>query len=138
MEEKTKYPYNYSKRIATDATKDEIIWSIIEMQAKIDRNKLTPEIDVEISLKYARLKFINRNYDEAESLLAKCVHLTSTNGLPVNHEIYYWKGRVKEAQGNHDEAEFLFNFALKKHEYNPNLISKKEILEAISKYILKN
>ena len=137
MKEIKKYPYNRTKRIPTDATIEGIAKSIKETLKEIKLKGSTPELDVELFLKYARLKFGDKKYVEAKSILSQCNCLTIENALSENHEIYYWTGRVEEAKGNIELAKTIYYLALERFQDNPNLVSHKEIVEAYEKVTTK-
>ena len=125
--------YN-KKRIPTVASTDEIAYSVNETLKEINLKGETPELELELYFKYARLKFSEGDYDKAKTIFGQCNSITIDNGLPENYEIYYWTGRIMEAKGDIENARLIYGIALKRCKDNPNLIPRSEILEANEKH----
>lgn len=53
-------------------------------------------------------------------------------GLPENHENFYWFGRINDAKGEKEDATIYYEFALEKYKNNPSLISKEEIVRKMN------
>ena len=43
-----------------------------------------------------RINFIERNYEKAIDAFGKSNMVITKEGLPENHEIFYWYGRMRE------------------------------------------
>ena len=127
------FDYN-KKRIPTIASTDEIAYSVNETLKEIKLKGETSELNCELYFKYARLKFSEGKYDEAKTIFGQCNSITIDNGLPENHEIYYWTGRIMEAKGDIENAKLIYGIALKRCKDNPNLIPRSEILDVIAKH----
>ena len=116
-------------RIPTNATVTEIAIALNKSLKEIDGKH--KELDDFILFKFARLKFSEGLFDEAQSLFSQCNIYTIDHHLPENYEIYYWNGRIKEEKGNIPEALVAYKIALKRCDDRPNLIPRSEIVQSI-------
>jgi RimJ/RimL family protein N-acetyltransferase len=114
-------------RIPLNATKEVIVPIINDLVNEINSKGQHPSLLVRYFYLLGRIKFIERNYEEAQQAFGQCNMITMNEGLPEIHENYYWFAKINEAKGEKGNAKMYYDFALEKYNENPNYISKSEI-----------
>jgi RimJ/RimL family protein N-acetyltransferase len=121
-------------RIPLSATIDQITPEINQLQEEINSKGQHPTLLVRYFYLLGRIKFLERNYEEAQKSFGSCNMITMQQGLPEIHETFYWFARMKEAKGESPEnIKMYYGFALEKYNDNPNYISKAEIEKEMNK-----
>ncbi len=88
--------------------------SLMKTLSEIDKNGETPILKAEMLFKYARVKFLDKQFDEAHKIFGQCNVALIDNQLPENKEIYYWVGRISEAKGEIEKARTIYTMCLEK------------------------
>ena len=114
-------------RIPLNATIEEIVPIINDLVNEINSKGQHPSLLVRYFYLLGRIKFLERNYEEAQQAFGQCNMITMNEGLPEIHENYYWFAKINEANGEKGNAKMYYGFALEKYNENPNYISKSEI-----------
>lgn len=116
-----------TKRIPLNATIEEIVPEINNLVQEINSKGQHPKLLVRYFYLLGRIKFLERNYEEAKQAFGQCNMITIHEGLPEIHENYFWFGKIKEASGDKEDAKMYYSFALEKFNANPDYITKAEI-----------
>jgi tetratricopeptide (TPR) repeat protein len=114
-----------------NSTHKEIGDSLMITLAKIKKYGETPQLKSEMLFKYGRLKYLDKDYDKAFELFGQSNSLTISESLSENKEIYYWCGRVLEAQGKIEIAKNNYEMVLKRARFLNDQIFVDEILDRI-------
>lgn len=114
-------------RVPLSATIEQIAPEINQLVEEINSKGQHPSLLVRYFYLLGRIKFLERNYEEAQEAFGQCNMITMNEGLPNIHENYYWFAKINEAKGEKENAKMYYGFALEKFNDNPNYISKAEI-----------
>lgn len=121
-------------RIPLNASIEEIAPVINELVNEINTKGQHPKLMIRYFHLLGRIKFLERNYEEAQQAFGQCNMITMNEGLPEIHENYYWFAKINEAKGETGGVKMYLEFALEKFNENPNYISKSEIESEMNKY----
>lgn len=102
---------------------------------EIDLKGETPFLKSQMLYKFARIKFLEKKYEESYKLLGESNSITIMDNLPENKEIYYWTGRVLEAQGKKEIANENYKKVLSRARFLKDQEFVDEILDRI--YLLE-
>lgn len=83
---------------------EEIGWSLRETLDNIVAEGETPQLKFEMLLKYARLLFIDGNYDRCQEVLQQASAHSIDNGVREIEDLYFWANRCLEERGNTERA----------------------------------
>lgn len=128
---RTKSSYK-SKRFNLNAEQEKLIEGINEVIEAINSSGEQPELLMHYYYLLGRIQFNVGDYEESTDSFANCNKISINEELPNNHETFYWFGKIREAKGELIEAKMYLEFALEYFTENPEIISKSEILSAIS------
>ena len=92
-----------------------------------------PELLVKYFYLLGRIKFLERNYEEAKAAFGQCNMITMSNRLPDVHATFYWFGKINDVNGDFGTAKMYYEMALKNYVENPDYISKEELNKEINK-----
>ena len=100
---------------------------------KINSEGQHPKLLVRYFYLLGRIKYIEKNFEEAQQAFGQCNMIAMNEGLPQIHETYYWFAKINEAKGEIGTAKMYYNFALENYNDNPDYITKIEIEREMSK-----
>lgn len=120
-------------RIPLSATIEQIVPEINQLVEEINSKGQYPALLVRYFYLLGRIKFLERNYEEAQEAFGQCNMITMNEGLPNIHENYYWFAKINEAKGENENANMYYEFALEQYNDNPNYITKAEIERQMNK-----
>ena len=123
---------NKVNRIATNATREEIIPQLNKTIKEIEANGQHPKLLSHYYYLLGRIKYLERDFEASTQAFGQCNMILEEYGLKDNFETYYWFGKINEAKGEKGSAKMYYGFALENYYDNSELISKQEILEAIN------
>jgi RimJ/RimL family protein N-acetyltransferase len=121
-------------RIPLNASMEDIVPVINELVNEINSKGQHPKLMLRYFHLLGRIKFLERNYEEAQQAFGQCNMITMNEGLPEIHENYYWFAKINEAKGETGGIKMYLEFALEKYNENPNYISKSEIENEMDRY----
>jgi RimJ/RimL family protein N-acetyltransferase len=119
-------------RIPTNANLDLLIPRINQVVNEIDRNGQQPKLLAQYFHLLGRIKFLEGDFEQAKQSFGQSNMISMSEGMPENHENFYWFGRINDAKGEKDDAKIYYEFALEKYKNNPSLISKEEIVRKMN------
>lgn len=122
-----------SGRIQLSATINQIVPEINQLTEEINTKGQHPALLVRYFYLLGRIKFLERNYEEAKEAFGQCNMIIMNEGLPEIHETFYWFGKINEAIGENGTAKMYYGFALENYNENPNYITKSEIEREMNK-----
>ena len=111
--------------------------SLMKTLSEIEKNGETPTLKGQMLYKFARLKFCERDFEEAHKVLGQCNSHLIMNNLPENKEIYYWVGRILEEQGEFEKAKTTYTMNLERARFLNDQTFVDEILDRIHKIEIK-
>lgn len=114
-------------RIPLNATLEEIAPVINKLVNEINSKGQHPALLVRYFYLLGRIKFLERNYEEAQQAFGQSNMISMNEGIPEIHENYYWFAKIKEFTGETGGIKMYLEFALENYNENPNYISKSEI-----------
>jgi len=118
-------------RIVLNAPQSELIAAINQIENNIKTTGQHPSLIAKYFYLLGRIKFNERNYEQAKEAFGQCNMVIMQNGLPENHETYYWFARMREMDGKPEDARMYYGFALENFSGDPDLITKAEIESAM-------
>jgi len=125
---------NTTGKIPLSATIDQITPDINQLVEEINSKGQHPTLLVRYFYLLGRIKFLERNYEEAQEAFGQSNMITMNEGLPDLYENYYWFARIREAKGESAEnIKMYYGMALEKYNDNPNYITKAEIEKEMNK-----
>lgn len=122
-----------SGRIPLSATINQIVPEINQLTEEINTKGQHPTLLLRYFYLLGRIKFLERNYEEAKEAFGQCNMIAMNEGLPEIHETFYWFAKINEANGDNGTAKMYFGFALENYNDNPNYITKAEIEKEMNK-----
>jgi RimJ/RimL family protein N-acetyltransferase len=122
-----------SGRFGLTASQSELISAINNITALIKTSGQHPKLVAKYFYLLGRIKFNEKNYEEAKEAFGQCNKINMFENLPQNHETFYWFARMRELENKPKDAKMYYGFALEKFSNDPELISRDEIQRAINK-----
>jgi len=83
---------------------EEIGRSLMETLQKIEAEGDTPQLKFDMLLKYARLLFMEGNYDRCQEILQQASTHSIDNGVRDIGDLYFWADRCLEEKGDTERA----------------------------------
>jgi RimJ/RimL family protein N-acetyltransferase len=120
-------------RLGLNATQSELVSAINNITTTIKSSGQHPKLVAKYFYLLGRIKFNERNYEEANEAFGQCNKVIMQENLPQNHETFYWFARMRELDNKPKDAKMYYGFALEKFSNDPELISRDEIQNAINK-----
>lgn len=120
-------------RIALNATSQQIASIISNLVTEMNEKGQNPVLLTKYFYLLGRIKFLERNYEEAKDAFGQCNMITMSNGLPDVHETFYWFGKINDVNGDSETAKMYYETALKNYVENPDYISRQELNKEINK-----
>ncbi|AEE48317.1 GNAT family N-acetyltransferase [Haliscomenobacter hydrossis] len=122
---------NHSKisSVSIDASPQLIVSLINQIVDEINLNGQQPKLMTRYFYLLGRIKFIQKNYDEAQEAFKNCNIIILNEGLPENNETLYWFGRIHYEKGDWSNAKMYYGFALEKAHNSPEEYMLKQEVE---------
>ena len=122
-----------SGRLGLNASQSELISAFDNITTVIKSSGQHPKLVSKYFYLLGRIKFNEKNYEEANEAFGQCNKIKIFENLPQNHETYYWFARMNELDNKPKDAKMYYGFALENFSNDPELISREEIQSAINK-----
>jgi RimJ/RimL family protein N-acetyltransferase len=122
-----------SGRIQLSATINQIVPKMNQLTEEINTKGQHPDLLIRYFYLLGRIKFLEKNYEEAKEAFGQCNMIVMNEGLPGIHETYYWFGKINEATGEKETVKMYYGLALENYINNPNYITKAEIEREMDK-----
>lgn len=122
-----------SGRVPLDANINQIIPLINSVIEEINSKGQHPKLLIRYFYLLGRIKFLERNFEECQEAFGQCNMIAMNEGLPENHETFYWFAKINEAKGEKGNAKMYYGFALEKFNNDTDYISRAEIEREMNK-----
>lgn len=120
-------------RIALNASRSDLVAAYNTIIAKMEAVGQHPSLVAKYFYLLGRVRYVEGNYVEARKLFGQANMVIMQEGLPQNHETYYWFAVMLEIDGKIENAKMYYESALQHFSGDTDLISKDEIQKAINK-----
>lgn len=113
---------------------EEIGKSLRETLDKIEAEGETPQLKFDMLLKYARLLFMEGNYDRSYEVLQQASTYSIDNGVRDIGDLYFWANRNLEEKGDIERAISGYLMLLEREPYRSDEEMTNAILDRLSRY----
>jgi RimJ/RimL family protein N-acetyltransferase len=122
---------NLNEKIPLDSTIDQIVPIINQIVEEINSKGKQPELMIRYFYLLGRIRFIEKNYEDARNAFGECNIMLRHENLPYTHIYWYWLGRINKIEGSLERARFCFENALKNYNNNTSDITENDINDEI-------
>ena len=119
-------------KLTINATTEQIVPLINQLVKEIETKGQQPELMLRYFYLLGRIKFIERNYEEARSAFGQCNMMVMNGGFSDTHLYFYWLGKINEEDDDKELAISCFNQAKEKFSNESTDITKTDIETAIN------
>lgn len=116
-----------------NATSSEIVPLLNKLVNEIETKGQQPKLMLRYFYLLGRIKFIERNYEEARSLFGECNMTVGNDEFPDTHLYFYWLGKINEAEQKVELAISCYERAKEKFNIDSTDVSKNDIEVALEK-----
>jgi len=122
-----------SNQLALDTSNEKIVPLLNQLVTEIESKGQQPKLMLRYFYLLGRIKFNERNYEEARSLFGECNMTVGNDEFPDTHLYFYWLGRINEAEESIELAISCYEQAKEKFNIDSTDVSKKDIEVALEK-----
>lgn len=123
----------FNNQLALDTSNEKIVPLLNQLVTEIESKGQQPKLMLRYFYLLGRIKFNEKNYEDARSLFGEC-NMTAGNGeFPDTHLYFYWLGRINEAEGSIELAVSCYEQANEKFNINSTDVSRNDIEVALKK-----
>ncbi len=106
--------------------------SLTDTLTEIKEKGETVELKAEMLYKFARFKFMEKEFNECQETFSQLNEHLAENNLPKNYEAFYWLGRVLEEKKEYETAKTTYLTLLNVVKKLKNTELEKEILNRVN------
>ncbi len=137
-EEAVAFAQEGDDRMLLSASFQDLVPQINSTVAAMEQHGQHPALMARYLYLLGRIKFLEGSFDEASEAFGQCNMILMQNGLPDNHETFYWFARIREERKeSKDEVLMYFDFALEKYTPSPLYMSRAEIVAEKERFVRK-
>lgn len=122
------------KKLTIHSNYEEIGWSLKETLDRIKAEGETPQLKFDMLLKYAKLLFMEGNYDRSYKLLQQASAHSIDNGVRDIEDLYFWANRSLEEKGDIERAKTGYLMLLEREPYRDDEEMLNAILDRLNRY----
>jgi len=120
-------------QLALDTSNEKIVPLLNQLVTEIESKGQQPKLMLRYLYLLGRIKFNEKNYEEARSLFGECNMTVRNDEFPDTHLYFYWLGRINEAEESIELAISCYEQAKEKFNFEATDVSKNDIEVALEK-----
>ncbi len=116
-----------NNELTINATTEQIVPLINQLVKEIETKGQQPKLMLRYFYLLGRIKFIEKNYEEARSFFGECNMMVGNDEFSDTHLYFYWLGKINEAEEKTELAISCFEQANEKFNIDSTDVTKNDI-----------
>jgi len=122
-----------NNQLSLNTSNEKIVPLLNQLVTEIESKGQQPKLMLRYFYLLGRIKFNEKNYEEARSLFGECNMTVGNDEFPDTHLYFYWLGRINEAEESIELAVSCYEQANEKFNIDSTDVSKNDIEVALKK-----